>query len=519
MNRRIATAAVAAALIGATSRAEDTLRLLPSRPEVKVAGSRLGELLLNVRGRDITAFDFLTAISAIDGIHVILDDGAVAPLRAAVLNIDLREKPVLDVIDLVGAAAGVDVEKDVNSYRLMGAPLPGVEVEREALRQAAQRMYEQALTQPSDATLAATALRGMAELHRLSGDLFTAYSLYETLLTDPYRVTRAAQNCELLLADCYAGIGNPARASKLLRNFVDRSDDPRATERALRRLVGVLTDMKRYDAIEDLRGALAAVGTLEPETQKRIAETAAVMLKDGQARAAAVLLREVWSVDPAAHAALGPVLALALVMNGDPASAEQAIRATVPHLKAAADSSAAMWAFAEIARATHRDPEAVVFGSRALALPDAGADLQQRCFVLLAGLYDEIGLSDRARRHYYEAELLSSPQTAVDHALQSAEMTLSEGRSEHARLLFQAASEYGFRREEAELGVARALYQAKEPARALGHLRRLLERELAPELRERVRLLAVDCLEATGDLGGALTILDGDVGPLEQESQ
>ena len=497
--------------------AEDSLRLLPGKPEVKLSGSRLGELLIDARGKDVSAFDLLMTISAIEQIHVIVDDRAADELRSAVVTVDLRNRALADVVDLVGAAAGVDVERDANTYQLLGAPLDEGPVVRAGLRRAAQRMYEQALIQPGDAKLAATALRGMAELHRLSGDLFTAYSLYETLLSDPYQTTPAAKDCELLLADCYVGIGNLQRASKLLRNFVDQSANPRASERALRRLVTVLADLGRFQAVENLRGPFTMLGTLQEETQKKIAEAAATMMKRGAERSAALVLRDIWSVDPVRHAMLGPVLSLALVMNGDAKSADEVLRAALPHMNAAKDASAAMWAFAEIAAATHRDAETVVFGNHAMHCSDAGPEVRRRCHLLLADMYEGIGLPERARGHYYEAELLSTPEDAVDLAMRSAYMTLAAGEPEHARLMFQAAGEYQFRREETDYGVAKSLLAADEPARALAQVRSLLRRELDEKLRERVRLLAVDCLQASGRVDDALRLLGGDVEVLTEE--
>lgn len=501
----------------AAAEAGDTLRLLPERAEVIERGRIRNDLMIDARGRDCTALSFFKAIASLETITVDVDPGATDLLRRMIVTIDLRERSVTDVVQLLAASVGVDVESDVSGFRILAAPAPGSGAERKGLVRTAQRFYEIAVTRlgsvPDSAELSARSLRGMADIYRRDQDYLAAYSLYETLLAPAYRDSPSAKDCELLLADCYVEIGQVDRAGRLLRQFIDSGADRAATERALRRLISVLVEQERYRDVEDMRGAVAKLGALEDATTFRIAEAASAMVDSGEARAAATFLGEVWGAAPKANADLGPVLALALTIIGAADGASEILERSVGDLGTEIPASC-YWAFAEMAAGQEKLPETLVYARRALNCDVVSPQIARRCHILLATLYENLALPERARRHLYEAELMSSPEDAVEMALRSAELTLAHGEPDHARLLFLAADEYQVGGHRAQMGVARALYAAREPKRALERVVDLMREELSADLSDEARVLASDCLADMNELERALAVLDGDTSAL-----
>lgn len=500
--------------LAAPALAQDGERLLPSRPEVKAHEQTDGEVLYSIRGRDATAADFLGLIVAEGRLAVVVDPLAEVPLRSTVLTIDLHEKRADFVIELIAAAAGVDMEQDLHVFRLMGPPRPGSGLVRTGQKTGAEKFYQMALTRQRDANVAAVALRGLAELHRRSGDFASAYAVYETLLSR-YGTQPAAAGSELRLADCYMAVGDDVRAGQLLRSFLDRCTAAATCEGALRRLLVLLLENKRFAEIESLREGFLRLEALSPDTLARLSDAASAMIEDGKPQAAVLLLHDLWLKDFRANAVLGPTLALALVMQKDLTAAAVILRLSTRILAEDERSASALMAFAEIARQAGQVPEAAVLATSALRAEDAGPAVKLRANLLLSSIYSRLGLTLRARRHMYEAEQLSGPEEAGALALESAEMAIDDGEPERARLLFQEALQYPVVRVEAEFGIARSWYAAGEPERALDVLRSLAVELEDDKQRAELASLAIDCFTAGKDFAAARRVLNGDFAPLE----
>ncbi len=508
---------LAGAVLAPPAWAQDQERLLPARAEVHAAPQVDGETLFSMRGRDCPAAEFLALLVGTGQAAVIVDPLAEVPLKTTIVTLDLHERRAEYVIELIAAAAGVDVERDLDVYRLMGPPRPGAPRVRTGLRWSAEKFYNMALLRQRNAAVTALAIRGLAELQRTSGDFKSAFASYETLLAR-FPSSEAARGCELLLADCYMAVGDRVRAAQLLRAFLDQCTDNGVRDRALRQLLGLLMEQSSLREIEDLREAFRQLEAISPETLERLAGAASLLIEAGRAEAAVALLHDVWLRDPQAHAVLAPVLALALVLQArpDPLAAAGILRSAAGLFadQATPPAATALMAYAELERRAGRTAAAIVLASAALAAADAGPAVRLRAHLALGGIFHDLGLTLRARHHYYEAELLSSPEDAARLALRSAEMALEDGEPERARLLFQESLQHEGIRHQAQLGIARALLAAGEPQRARLVLAHLAEEGVPEGAEKQLALLGVDCLEALGDYASARRLLNGERGVL-----
>lgn len=482
---------------------------LKVEPEVRVHQVEEGGVRVSVSGRNLPATAYLAQLAKLPNVRIVVDSPAEVPLKTTVLTVDLREREIDYVVELLGAAAGVDVipQGALDSFRLEGPTLSLAGSRRDAVRRAAARFFEMALVRQRDAEVASSALRGLADLHREAKDFTGAYTVYETLLSR-YPNSIHAADAELHLADCLAEVGDAYRANRVLRAFLDRCDDEATRERALARLLELLLDANRFMDIEDLRASLLEMPVLGERTVHRMADAATGMIEVGRPEAAVLFLEELFTVDPAGRAALGPPLALALILLGDEEKARQVLAVSAAHVRSIVDSATACTAFAELARRAGKNVEAFVFAVVALKNRDAGRSVRLRSNLLLADLYHELGLIGRARAHGQEASSQSPSADAGQFALDAAELALDEGQPELARLLFQEALKHRGAETEAEFGIARSLLAVGDTERA----RRLVERmgddvELPAELRERAVLLEVECLEKLGRYREALELL------------
>lgn len=479
---------------------------LPSEPEVRQVDGQSGDLLFDVRGRDAPASKFLALLDEHPKLRVEIEPGAALPLRTTRLTVDLRAREPDWIVDLIGAATGVEVRPldPGRSFRMLAPPPPDMPRPREELRRAAVRFYELALLRQRDAATAALALRGLGDLHRVSGDYVQAYTAYETLLSR-FAHSPAAANAELLLAECFARIGDGLRARKVLTSYLDRTRDPTLRELALRRLLALLLDEGRFLDIEALRDPLARLPRLGPETLDLLAEAGSRLLRSGEPEAAVLLLEELWRKDPKGHAALGPVLGRALLARGDGAEASRVLSASVRALEGVLDKPSSLMSLALLAEEAGEPATALLLARRVLGLEGADGSDRIEAHALLARLYQAFGLHVRARAHLQAVESLGAREEAARLVLRSAHYALEEGRTELARLLFQEAAAEPTTRLEALLGAARALAEGGDVERALKLVGDLVaDGDVPHEVRERARRLHVELLEEAGRFAEAL---------------
>lgn len=517
--KRFACFLLLGSILVAELRGQGSDRLLPSRTEVTTRKGSDGTILYTLRGRDARASEVLTLMVDVGDIEVIVDALAEKLLRTTIVTVDLFERKANYVVELIAAAAGVDAIQDPGIFRLIGPPMPGSGEVRGSQRVVAERLYNVALLSQRDARVTAIALRGLAELYRRSGDFSSAFAAYETLLARFPR-SEPARDTEILLADCYKEVGDPVRATRLLRSFLSKELDPAVRDAGLRRLLTLLIESESYRDIEDLRDGFLKLETISPNTLGRLAEAAMAMIERGDPESAVLLLNELYCRDPEQHAVLGPVLALGMIIQKQPdaAAASRILSLSTAHLTQGAESSTALMALAEVARTVDRGPEALLFATSAMRNDGASPAVQLRANLLLGELYRDLGLTLRARRHFFEAEQLSDEQAAAALALRSAEMAIEEGEPERARLLYQATSDIEIARHEAEMGIARALLEAGDPKRARTVLIRLVRDGYPQRHRERMLHLAVDCLEDLGEYASARQLLSGDLGSLDERA-
>ncbi len=511
-------ALVALACAGPASAGEDAGE--PPRGDARVESHQVegGGVRVSVTGRNLTATQYLAKLADLPNVQIVVDGPAEVPLKTTVLTVDLRDREVDYVVELLGAAAGVDVvpQGSLDTFRLEGPTLSLAGTRRDPLRRAAVRFFEMALVRQRDAEVASSALRGLADLHRSAGEFTEAYTVYETLLSR-YPDSIHSSDAELHLADCLAEVGDAYRANRVLRAFLDRCDDEETRERALARLLELLLDANRFTDIEDLRSLLLETPTLAERTVHMAADAATGMIEVGRPEAAVLFLEELFTAAPTERAALGPPLALALILLDDEEKAEQVLAISAAHIRSIVESSTACMAFAELARREGRNVESFVFAVVALRDEEAGRSVLLRANVLLAELYHDLGLIGRARAHGQEAAAVSPTADAGEFALEAAQLALDEGQPELARLLFQEALKHRGAEFDAEYGVARSLLEVGDADRARRILGRMAANESLPvELRERAALLEIECLEELGRFDEALDVL-ASLSPDEEE--
>lgn len=495
--------------------AQSGVELLPRRPEVTARESKDGTLRISVRGRDCSARDFLSAIGERSGIEVLADAVAEKPLKDTLLTVELYERRPESIIELIAASAGVDLatEAEGRRFKLLGDDGSGV---RPMLKSSIEQFYKMALARQGDDETNARSLRGLADVLRSAGDFAGAYAAYEQLL-ETHANSEFAADSELLLADCYMQLDQNARANELLRSFLSKCSDNARAELALRRLVTLLLEQRRYHEIVTLHEALERLGILRPETLSVLADAAAVMLEESDADASTFLLG-LFREHPTEHAMLGPVLGLALSKKGAHEAAEKVLRRAGESLGKEIDSTAALLAYGELSRRAGSLRAALLFGHRAVLAAADNPILKRRAHLLLADLYESLGVTQRAYHHLWEAEQLSSPMDAPKLALRSAELALAENEPEHARLLFQSAAQYENSQLDGDLGVVRSLLAAKDTKRALSRLSEIAGLPLGGADRRRIELLAVDCFVAAGRIDDALAALEGKLDALKEQT-
>lgn len=514
--KRLALAACLA--LAARASAQDAGALLPARVEVRLStdgsaeGSGDGEPRFSVRGRDCSVAEFLTAMGK-TGVYVIkADPAADTALVSTLVTIDLHDRRADSIIELVAAAADVDVERVANAFQISGRP--AANGPRPLLHKSAEQFYRLALLHNGDELTTSRALRGLAEVQRLAGDYASAYAAYEQLISQ-HGQSPAAKDAELLLADCYVALGDDARANQLLRAYLNKCFDSKVCEQALRRLLSLLLAKERFDDILSLREAFARLDELEPATVEKLAEAATVLVERDRPKDAVRLINPLWAARPRQCAVLGPVLALAVFRQGDKDDAAKILMRCADELDPGCDSAPALLAFAELARAAGHAPASVLFAKRAVTHSDAHPVTRLRAHLLLSDVFGSLGVADRARYHMRAAEELSAPDEASALALRAADTALVEKEPEHARLLFQAAADYESAGVDATLGVAKSLLADDLPERAIDVLRKLWSQEISDADRDRALLLAVDCLDHQKEFDQARRLLAGDCAILE----
>ncbi len=494
-------------------------RLIPSQPEVVHHPRQDGEVVLTVRARDVDVKAILERIAALNVVTIAVERSAEPILQTTVVTIDLHERDVELIVDLLVAAAGVDLSVDRGTYRVVAPPLPGETRPRVHERFLAERFYNRALTWRSAGEVSAQALRGIAELGRQSKDPIAATTAYETLLTR-FPTSEAAQGAELLLADQFAELGDWDRARRVLHSFLDRCPVESMREQALRRLLVLLLARERFREIEDLRDPLLKLKTIEEPTLAAIGEAALAMVETGNAESAIRFVNEIWRAAPIGRSALGPVLAWAMIeqRNPDHESASRILDHSLRAIEIDHQSPMALIAFAQLAQRLGRSTESLLFATAAVRHADARTTVRRRGFQVLADVYARIGLDRRARRNLFEAEQLCDDDEAARLALRSAELALEAGEPEQARLLFQENLRFESVRVDAEMGIARALLSAGEPTRALSVVRRLFEdAELPARVEDPLIELGADCLEEMREFERARRLLFGDKSALVEE--
>lgn len=531
---RISILALAAHALCATVFAQSDIDLLPRRPEVVVRESKDGSLRFTVRGRDCVVADYLAAIAeraqAIQGeilvrdqdegegeseetpsstgigFSIVSDKSAERAIRSTLATVELFDRRAEQIIELLAAASGVDfdVDSENQQFRLIGATPKS---NRPLLRNAIEQFYKMALARQGDDETNARSLRGLADVLRSSGDHAGAYAAYEQLLNE-HPASSHSKDVELLLADCYMDLEQNARANQLLRSFLAKNTDPQRAELALRRLLGLLVDQKRFHEIVTLHEAFERVGLLQGETLAALADAAAIMLEESDTDVVSFLLG-CFRQRPNEHAMLGPVLALAFAKNGDEESSRIVLKRISESIGSALDSTSALLAYGEISRRAGHHQAALLFAQRAVRAASENTVLRRRAHLLLADIYDALGVAPRVYRHLWEAEQLADEHDAGRLALRAAEFAMERGEPEHARLLFQSAAHYPKVTLDAELGVARAFLLAGDDERALDHLRAILEVETGSAERERIHRLVAECRSRTEDFAGALEALEG----------
>ncbi|MFH0945510.1 MAG: tetratricopeptide repeat protein [Planctomycetota bacterium] len=520
MLRLASLTAALTVLLGGALWAQGNDRLLPAQTEVSIKKQAGDTELYTLRGRDTRASEVLTMMVEAGDVTVIVDSLAERLLRTTIVTVDLYERRAGYVIDLIAAAAGLDVIREVEVFRLMGPPMPGSGEVREAQRLAAEKFYNIALLSQRDEKVTAIALRGLAELHRRSGDFDSAFGVYETLLSR-FPESKPARDTEVLLADCYREIGDGVRATQLLRSFLNKQLVPHLRDAALRRLLGLLIETGSFRDIADLREGFLKLPAISPKSLSRLSDAAMAMVEAGDPEATVLLLSDIWRRDPEAHAVLGPVLALGLMTQkvADPEAASKVLALSSRFIEGGQFSATAYMAWAEVARKTGRTAETLIFATTAMRSKDAGPAVLLQANLLLGELYRSLGLTLRARRHFYEAEQLSSVEEAAALALESARMALEEEEPERARLLYQATSDVELVRRESELGIARALLAAGDAERARTALTLMSEEQFPERYRKPLTMLAVDCLEALGEFESARKVLNGDLAALRRDQK
>lgn len=535
---RLAVFAVAVAALASPASAQTDVDLLPRRPEVVVRQAKDGSLRFTVRGRDCVVADYLAAIAeraqaiqadlhssdagdgedgsdAADGgeapasptgFSIVSDKGAERAIRSTLATVELFDRRPEQVIELLAAVSGVDFDVDAENqqFRLVGATHSG---SRPLLRNAIEQFYKMALARQGDDETNARCLRGLADVLRASGDHAGAYAAYEQLLAE-HPASSHSKDAELLLADCYMDLEQNARANQLLRSFLAKNSDPKRAELALRRLLRLLVDQKRFHEIVTLHEAFERVGLLQGETLASLADAAAVMLEESDADVVTFLLG-CFRQRPNEHAMLGPVLALAFAKKGDEESSRIILKKTSESIGSALDSTSALLAYGEISRRAGHHQAALLFAQRAVRAAQDNVVLLRRAHLLLADIYDALGVAPRVYHHLWEAEQLAEEHDAGRLALRAAEFAMERGEPEHARLLFQSAAHYPKVMLDAELGVARAFLLAGEDQRALDHLKAILEVETGAAERERIARLVAECKTKVEDYDGALDAIEG----------
>src|SRR5262249_39799545 len=111
--------ALVALLFAAQEAAAGEVRL-PPRPEVTRAAPARGEATYTVRGRDCAAADFLLALAPAASLVLDADSRAQAALVETIVTVDLHDRPANETLELLAAAAGVDVSIEGNAARFEG---------------------------------------------------------------------------------------------------------------------------------------------------------------------------------------------------------------------------------------------------------------------------------------------------------------------------------------------------------------------------------------------------------------
>jgi tetratricopeptide (TPR) repeat protein len=539
MIRRVSLTLLALAFGVSLAAAQTDLDLLPRRPEVVAREHKDGSIRFTVRGRDCAVADFLAAlaergrdlvdarnaIAAASGTQVVGLDGEVKQqsfsivadpvadraIRATLATVELYDRRAEQIVELLAAVSGVDfdVDSDSNRFRLVG---PTARDSRPLLRTAVEQFYKMALARQGDDETRARSLRGLADVLRDAGDAAGSYAAYEQLLAEHSTSTHAT-DAELLLADCYMELDQNERANRLLRSFLAKCADPQRAELALRRLLDLLLEQKRFPEIVTLHEAFERIGLLAPETLASLADAGAVMLEESDADVVTFLLGS-FRARPNEHAMLGPILGLAFSKRGDDESSRIVLEHTAKSIKSALDSTAALLAYSEISQRGGRYSAALVFAQRAVLAAEDNPVLRRRAHLLLADVYEALGVASRVYHHLWEAEQLSDSADAGRLALRAAEYALLRGETEHARLLFQSAIHYDGVLIDAQLGVARALRAAGDDVRALEHLRAMLVAEQGGDDRARIELALAESLAASGEFDRALAIVEGKPDPV-----
>jgi len=417
--------------------------------------------------------------------------------RTALVDADLRDRPVRQALDYVLGSVGLRVEPRAGAWRIAQGPRAPLDAER--LREEASAALFSALRDFPDHPAAADGLlsQGLLELER--GHAAAASAQLDGLVErfpESEHVPEALWRSGLALVELRQWQDAGDRFADLLRLEVEHPYDGRARLELARCAVG------RGEAADALV-VLDALETLEPaadtaEERARALVRAEALVELGRARECLALLDRVDTMRPR-----GAELA---------ASCEQRARA-LEAVGRPAESARAWLAFAQESEGTER-----TIGLRhaaRLAL-EAGEELS----VLFIARMAEDGRSAEelealAREARERLALSSSPREAsLGQRLQRGEELLTTGRFAEAR---DALAVLGLSRAQLDpaqrarfaLAYGRALVQTDGVDEAVHVLRELVAELVDPEARRAVYLLAGDALEAAGRTDEAIAAWQG----------
>jgi len=518
VRRGLTTPLAALLLAGAALPGQEppaTTRWLPGRPEAFATFLPGGVEVYTVRGRHRTVAEFLDALVAVAPRVVRWDARARVAASETVVTVDLHERPADELVELLAAAAGLDITREGGAISIASPPLSDGEGGTEARRRSALRFYLRALAEHPDEDTAARAHRGLAEIHSLSGNHAEAAVEFDLLLR-LYRGSRHAVGASILLARSLRGIGDRDRARRILFASLDSEEDPQRREWALRWLLSYLVEDRDYEGVTRLTEVFPPPEDPAPETLLAYLGAGASLVRTDQAHAAVSLLGALWERSPAKAAVLAPVLAEAYLDLEDTASALRVMRVYAARYRIVPTSAPVLLAFSDLAMRLGDRTAALLCAEGVVRASDVDPETKRRARTVAADLLVELGLEKRALGHLREIARGASPPESEVADLRAAEIILGLGKPEEARLLFQTLTESPRVEHEARLGVVKSLFTSGSMSRTREAAREMLEAGPPDALAAEALHFAVRSLEMERDFERARRLAAGDLSVLEE---